>query len=294
MATYKITAPDGNSYQVTAPDTASQDEVLAYARDNYGKASGPTDYKQIIGQSMKDVFQRPAAFAKDLGTNPVTMAQAIPPLAGIAGAISPVPGAATLATVGGRQMSNAALNALGRQDLVPSGMSQAIEGATVGLGDVSAIPAMKSAYFGKQIANAERAAGELGGLVKEAPPSGMRTAVKYVQSLKNKPFMTPAEARAAKPALQTIWDKGWLNGTEYSSDLQKVQAKVTNLINQIPGRAEPAAAMGVANTIPRLIKQGYNAIPSSAKRGMGFGAGATGTAGVGYGAFQLIKKLLGG
>lgn len=39
MAKYKITAPDGNSYAVTAPDTASQDEVLAYAKSNYQKAA---------------------------------------------------------------------------------------------------------------------------------------------------------------------------------------------------------------------------------------------------------------
>lgn len=35
MATYTITAPDGKQYDVTAPDTASQEEVLAYAQANY-------------------------------------------------------------------------------------------------------------------------------------------------------------------------------------------------------------------------------------------------------------------
>jgi len=35
MATYTITAPDGKQYDVTAPDTASQEEVLAYAKSNY-------------------------------------------------------------------------------------------------------------------------------------------------------------------------------------------------------------------------------------------------------------------
>jgi hypothetical protein len=35
MATYKITAPDGQSYNVNAPDSASQDEVMAYAQRNF-------------------------------------------------------------------------------------------------------------------------------------------------------------------------------------------------------------------------------------------------------------------
>lgn len=35
MAKYRITAPDGGTYEVTAPDTASEAEVLAYAQQNY-------------------------------------------------------------------------------------------------------------------------------------------------------------------------------------------------------------------------------------------------------------------
>jgi len=38
MARYRITGPDGNPYEITAPDTASQDEVLSYAKQNYLKA----------------------------------------------------------------------------------------------------------------------------------------------------------------------------------------------------------------------------------------------------------------
>lgn len=35
MATYKITAPDGQAYNITAPDDASQDDVMAYAQRNF-------------------------------------------------------------------------------------------------------------------------------------------------------------------------------------------------------------------------------------------------------------------
>lgn len=32
MAKYRITAPDGGVYEITAPDNASQEDVLAYAQ----------------------------------------------------------------------------------------------------------------------------------------------------------------------------------------------------------------------------------------------------------------------
>lgn len=42
MASYEITSPEGQKFRVTAPDGASQDQVLAYARQNFGKAAGVT------------------------------------------------------------------------------------------------------------------------------------------------------------------------------------------------------------------------------------------------------------
>jgi hypothetical protein len=72
MATYRITGPDGAIYDVTAPDNASQADVLSYAKQNYSKqppsnlaplTADPTD-----GMSGLDKFRAGAgkAFA-DLG-----------------------------------------------------------------------------------------------------------------------------------------------------------------------------------------------------------------------------------
>lgn len=41
MPTYVITAPDGKEYEVEAPEGASQDQVLAYAKANYSSADAP-------------------------------------------------------------------------------------------------------------------------------------------------------------------------------------------------------------------------------------------------------------
>jgi len=37
MAKYRIKSPDGQSYDITAPDDASQDQVLSYAKQNFSK-----------------------------------------------------------------------------------------------------------------------------------------------------------------------------------------------------------------------------------------------------------------
>ncbi len=41
MPTYEVTAPDGKVYEVTAPPGASQAQVLAYAKAQYGRANRP-------------------------------------------------------------------------------------------------------------------------------------------------------------------------------------------------------------------------------------------------------------
>lgn len=251
-------------------------------------APQPESLQQSIGNAAKAVFTEPAAFAKDLATNPVTMARALPPLLGAAGAVSPIPGGATLGTVGGRQISNAALRLLKRPELIPSGLSQVLEGGLSAAGDIGAIPAIKGAIFGKQIGAAETAAG-LGAITKEAPPSGARTAVKYVQGLKGKEF-SPQAARQAKAAMDWIFKKGWLQGTAYEPEAVEVSQAIQRGLNQVPGRQVPAQAMAKAMTIPRNINQIYQKIPPAVRKGLGYGTGVGLAGGT---AVELIRKLMG-
>lgn len=69
MATYNITSPDGKVYKITAPDNASEAEVLAYAQRNYkmtpkegAKAPDPTEGMSTgqkilvgVGKGMTDI-----------------------------------------------------------------------------------------------------------------------------------------------------------------------------------------------------------------------------------------------
>lgn len=63
MATYRIKSPDGQSYDVTAPDNASQADVMAYAQKNFApeKPWNPTDdmsgmerFAAGVGKSVVD------------------------------------------------------------------------------------------------------------------------------------------------------------------------------------------------------------------------------------------------
>lgn len=66
MAQYSITAPDGSNYQVTAPDNATQDQVMAYVQQQHAPAptapaavpAAPSDpnYFQRVAQDWRDNY----------------------------------------------------------------------------------------------------------------------------------------------------------------------------------------------------------------------------------------------
>ncbi|HXI15516.1 MAG TPA: hypothetical protein VNM48_04020 [Chloroflexota bacterium] len=53
MPKYRITAPDGGTYEVNAPEGASESDVMAYAQANY-KAAPKADFSNVAGAHSKD------------------------------------------------------------------------------------------------------------------------------------------------------------------------------------------------------------------------------------------------
>ncbi len=51
MAKYRITSPDGQKYEITAPDDASEEQIMAYAKENFDKAPKPDPIKEAINKS---------------------------------------------------------------------------------------------------------------------------------------------------------------------------------------------------------------------------------------------------
>jgi hypothetical protein len=55
MPKYRITAPDGNTYEITAPEGATEQEVLAYAQSNYKQPPEPA--KAVAAEQPRSVLQ---------------------------------------------------------------------------------------------------------------------------------------------------------------------------------------------------------------------------------------------
>lgn len=68
MAKYRITGPDGGTYEITAPDTASQDEVLAYAQANY-KQPSQSQFSDVTASVQPSTEARYAAAGIDPTTD---------------------------------------------------------------------------------------------------------------------------------------------------------------------------------------------------------------------------------
>ena len=56
MPSYDVTAPDGKVYEITAPDGATQEQVLAYAKEMYGSAAQKPE-EGIVGSFKKGAEQ---------------------------------------------------------------------------------------------------------------------------------------------------------------------------------------------------------------------------------------------
>lgn len=286
MPTYTVRDPQsGKTVKLTGDSPPTEQELNGV----FEQLNPKTDWKKVIGTAAKESFTRPAAYAKDLGTNPVSMANAMPGLIGIAGGLSPIPGGATMGTAVGQGMRDLALKTLKKP--VPGLMQHGIELGGAALGDIAAIPAMKRAHYGGQIGKAEEAAGVVTRAPTKAvtPGSVGQTLNDLEAQLDAGTINSPQAAKDAKAVISQIYKnkKIYEQTGEISVQAQRVSKKVQDVLNQmIPGRAGPAQAMGKAMTIPRAIGKGYGSLPWSVRRG------AEGAMGAGIG-WEIIKKLLG-
>jgi len=272
MAKYKVTTDDGKSYLVTTEDGQDQ-----------------SGFGQTVKNSVIDMFKKPAMVAKDVGTNPQTMANLMPSLLGTAGGVSPVPGGATLGTAAGQGIRDLALKGLGKP--APGMMQHGLELGGAAAGDVMAIPYMKGKVYGGQIGNAEKAAGVITRAPTKAvtPGSVGETLNNLEAQLDAGTIKTAQEAKDAKAVINQIYKNPRIY--EQTSDI-KVQAarvakKTQDLLNKsIPGRLDPSQALAKSQVIPNLIKKNYMAMPWAVRHG------AEGAASAGL-VWEVIKKILG-
>lgn len=259
------------------------------------------DHVETIGEAVKsavrDMFKKPAVAAADLATNPRTMANALPAVAGAAGAVSPIPGGATMGTVGGRQISNAVLKGLGHPEDIPSPMNQVLEGGLAAAGDVLPIPAIKAKVFGNQIGDAEKAAGVITSAADKYPTSG--SVGEFLNTLEsqidNGTLTDPNTIKKAKDAVDFIHQNPNIVGKSNAINVQsaRVASKVSGLINDpniIPGRAAPSAAFANSQVIPDALRKVWDVIPPKARAAILTGLGIGGGVGAGNAIFGGSKR----
>lgn len=258
-------------------------------------SQGP-DYGQIVKDALNEARMGNGSKMRALLTDPVTQAKALPYLAGTGLSVLGVPGGMTAGTVGGRQVSNAALRSYGMPEEVPSTGDQIKEGVLSAAGDLTAIPAINRKVFGSQIGAAEARAGvpppqdipstpmaigqkSIGDFINEAvdsvKSSGLEGTPTYWKQIKDQ---VDRIYKMGKDQALTGLDKGrlaWLN--------QMTQA---GLNKAVPGRAIPAAALARSQAIPNAIKEVSRTAPWWLK-----GAVATGVTAAG--ADTLGRALLG-
>ncbi|HET6725890.1 MAG TPA: hypothetical protein VFH85_07790 [Gammaproteobacteria bacterium] len=69
MPKYRVKAPDGKTYDVTAPDGASQEEVMAFAQKHYGGGAGSDTPAPVAAPEEPGFFEGiPRQFGADLRT----------------------------------------------------------------------------------------------------------------------------------------------------------------------------------------------------------------------------------
>lgn len=88
MATYEITAPDGSKWDVTAPDDASQDQVLQYAKTQWSAQEKPQPQRSMGGDLLRQVGLTARAGIKGVAGLPAMVGDALFGLAGQSGRTS--------------------------------------------------------------------------------------------------------------------------------------------------------------------------------------------------------------
>lgn len=81
MPTYEVTSPDGKTWEVNAPEGATQDQVLAYAKQQWSAQSKPTPAVVSAGSALNDIPRQLGltarygleglAQAAEIGTEPI-------------------------------------------------------------------------------------------------------------------------------------------------------------------------------------------------------------------------------
>jgi len=229
----------------------------------------------VAQQAGKEALMQPGTYMRDLATDPITQAKALPPLAGVAGAFMGGPFSMTKTQLPARALSDAALAAYGRKEEIPSPMAHAVEAATTVGADVLAIPFAHKAVRGSQIGAIEKAAGvpppqDIPSLPRPAGAGPVSGAIdEAIASVKQGVDKSPLYWKQLKDQISWFYERG-KDAVLSSGDRQKLawlSGEVQKGLNvAVPGRGLPASQMANAMKAPNVISKMYGKIPPIVRR----------------------------
>jgi hypothetical protein len=286
-----VSAPTAGKYDQWTRDLPKPNEV---------------DFGAVVMDALNEAKMGNGSKMRALMTDPITQAKVLPYLAQVAGGFSGIPGGTTAGMVGGRQLSNLALRTYGKPEEIPSTTHQVIEAGGSALADIIPVPWINKKIFGGQVGTVEKAAGVPAAQdIRSIPMTlGQKTVGEFindaVDSVKSSGLEgTPAYWKQIKDQVDRIYKIG---ADQKLTNLDQGRLKWLNAMVQkglnkaVPGRAVPAKALEISQTIPNYIERNIiGAIPPRIRSGLGWGVGVgTGAGGMGGLAYELGRKIMGG
>lgn len=268
----KTLAQIGQDFKRQYPGAYDQypDEVVGQRALVKDPSLGDSSMGDISGQAVKEALFQPGSNTRELATNPITQAKALPGLLGSAGAVTGIPMGASLGTGVGNLIADAALKSYGRSDQIPSTRSQVLGTGTAAIGDLTAIPAINRKIFGSQVGAAERTAGVPSATQIPSTPMtlGQKTLGEFINdAIDSVGSDTPKDYTfwaQLKDQVDRIYKLG---KNEALTTLDQGRLKALNAAAQsginylVPGRAAPATALAMSQTVPNAISKGVGEIP---------------------------------
>lgn len=262
-------------------------------------SAGP-DWMGVVKDALNEARMGNGSKMRDLMSDPVTQAKVLPILSGGGVAALGVPMGNTIGTVAGRQISNAALKAYGKENEIPDTASQLKEAAISGALDLTAIPFINKRVIGSQIGDVEKAAGvpapqDIPSLPRpkagDPVSGGIDSAIESVRSAEG--GGTPTYWKQIKDQIDNFYNLG--KDTKLTNldkaKLTWLSARVQEGLNAaVPGREALSETFANSQKVPNAIKDAFYSVPSSIRQGMGVGAGTVSGGGLLY---ELGKRALG-
>lgn len=249
-----------------------EDKPAAGPPPGFKEDSSGLDWGGVVKDALNEARMGNGSKMRALMTDPVTQAKVLPYLTGAVGSAAPIPFGATVGTVGGRALSDAALAAYGKPEEIPSTGQHVLEGGLALAGDLTAFPAINKSRYGAQVGKAESAGGIPNLPESLKRPGGPAPTTEWIDSTKqvmdSGEKVTPKFLKQISDQIDFIFKNRKdvpLTGADEAKLAQLNTWAQSKLNSFAPGRAVPAANLARSQIVPNTMVNAVRKLPWWAK-----------------------------